>query len=131
MVISKNRISGQNKDMSIYIGDDKIENVEDAVYLGMKIDNVMSWNPHINKLCKSLGHNIKKLKEMRKFCNKQMLCSIYNSSVQPIIDYGITIWSLGIQKHIHRIQRLQNQCARTILNNFDFRETRGVDLVKN
>jgi hypothetical protein len=130
MVISKNYISDQSNDMSISICDEKIENVEEALYLGIKIDNKMSWTPHVNKLCKSLGYNISRLKQIRKFCNKQMLCSIYNSTIQPIIDYGITIWSLGMQKHMHRIQRLQNQCARTILNNFDFKNMRGIDLVK-
>jgi hypothetical protein len=130
MIINKNTSVNHNDEFNIVICNENIDNVQEATYLGMKIDNILSWTPHINKLCKSLGYNISQLKQIRKCSNKQMLCSIYNSTIQPIIDYGITIWSIGMKKHINRIQRLQNRCARIILNNFDYINTRGVDLVK-
>ena len=130
MVIPKNKLTDRNNSFSITINNDSIENVNEALYLGMTIDDRLSWTSHVNKLCKSIGYNIKKLKYLRKFSNKEMLCSIYNASIQPIIDYGITIWSMGGKKHIDRIQRLQNHCARIILNNYDFLTTRGIDLVK-
>ena len=59
-----------------------------------------------------------------------MLNEIYMTTIQPIIDYGITVWSTVPKYCINRIQRLQNFCARIINNNFDFINTRGLDLVK-
>ena len=46
------------------------------------------------------------------------------------IDFGISLWGCTTEGNINRVQRLQNRAARHILKNYDFRNTRGFDLVK-
>ena len=59
-----------------------------------------------------------------------MLITVYNSIIQPTIDYAITVWGHTTAENIGKIQRLQNLAARIILNNFDYVNYRGLDLVK-
>ena len=57
--------------------------------------------------------------------------SIYTSAIQPTIDYAISIWEYTSKQNIYKIQRLQNRAARINTENYDFINTRGIDLVKN
>jgi hypothetical protein len=115
--------------LKIDIYGESIEHIERTDYLGVSIDNTLTWKAQISKLCKALGSKIAHLKYLRASANKQILLYIYNTHIQPIIDYGITIWGCAPKVEINRIQRLQNMCARIILGNFDFNK-RGIDLVR-
>ena len=59
------------------------------------------------------------------------LIEIYKSIVQPKIDYAITLWGYSTDINVNKIQRMQNRAIRAILNNFDFVNYRGIDLVKD
>jgi len=58
------------------------------------------------------------------------MVTIYISIIQPTIDYAITIWGHTTMINLNKIQRLQNLAARIILNDFDYINTRGINLVK-
>ena len=94
------------------------------------IDDDLSWSKQIDKICKTLGIKIASLKRARKWGNRDILNHLYHYTIQPVIDYGITIWSDTTSSTVHKIQRLQNFCARIVLNNFDYKQYRGIDLVK-
>ena len=55
---------------------------------------------------------------------------IYTSIIQPKIDYAISIWGYTTAHNINNVQRLQNRAARILTGNFDYVNTRGIDLVK-
>jgi hypothetical protein len=114
----------------IYIDQNIKENIDTALYLGLLIDNKLSWTNQINKICKTLGMKIANLKRAKQYGNKEILDLIYHYTIQPVIDYGITIWSDTTSCNLQKIQRLQNYCARIVMNNFDFKNMRGIELVK-
>ena len=105
-------------------------NVTESDYLGLRMDDCLSWNAQISKTCKNVGCKIGELKYLRKIATKEMLLYFYNVHIQPIIDYGITLWSDAPKKDISRVQRLQNICGRIITGQFDY-NIRGVDIVKS
>ena len=59
-----------------------------------------------------------------------MLMYIYTSIIQPKIDYAISIWGYTTARNINKVQRLQNRAARILTGNYDYVNTRGIDLVK-
>ncbi len=46
------------------------------------------------------------------------LLDIYNSIVQPHIDYCITVWGYAADTHLDKIQIIQNIAAGIITNNY-------------
>ena len=48
----------------------------------------------------------------------------------PVIDYACSIWGNSTSKNVYLIQRLQNSAARAYCKNYDYINTRGIDLVK-
>ena len=55
--------------------------------------------------------------------------SIYQTTIQPHIDYCLTVWGYTGSIHIDKVQRLQNRAASIITGNYDF-NIRGLQLVK-
>jgi hypothetical protein len=130
LVVNEGKCSYPTNSLNIRMGDYTLLQVHINTYLGVNIDDGIRWYPQIDKICKQLGFKMAQLKIMKTFCNINMLNEIYMTTIQPIIDYGITVWSTVPKYCIKRIQKLQNFCARIINNNFDFINTRGLDLVK-
>ena len=52
------------------------------------------------------------------------------SSIQPSIDYALSIWSNTTNVNIDKVQRIQNYAARVIINQFDSVNVRGIDIIK-
>ena len=48
--------------------------------------------------------------------------------MQPVMDYGLTVWGAASSVLIQKIQRFQNLAARFITSNFNY-EIHGTDIV--
>ena len=113
----------------LYLGDEKLQDVDCCDYLGIKINKHLQWNTHIDTLSKQLATKIWIISRLRSFLPFNSLIQIYKSFIQPKIDYAITVWGYTTDMNLNRIQRLQNRVARAIYNNYDFLNVRGIDLI--
>ena len=120
-----------NHSLDININKCKLEQVNVMNYLGLKIDEALTWNEHITKLCKKLSFKVSKLSRLKKVLDKNTLKKIYNGTIQPCIDYAISVWGNTTNHNLNKVQRLQNHCARIIENNFDYVNVRGLELVSD
>ena len=128
-------ISSQRKyiadSLCVYLDGQLLNNVTCANYLGMKIDKHLNWNMYINKLCGNISVKLKQLRRLCGLISKELMIKIYNSTIQPCIDYAISVWGQTSEHNLSKIQRLQNFTARIIMHNFDFVNCRGLDIVKS
>ena len=109
----------------------KLPQCNSIKYLGVDIDNVLSWNLQTDSISKKLVFIISRLSRLKSVLPSQMLMYIYTSIIQPKIDYAISIWGYTTAHNINKVQRLQNRAARILTGNFDYVNTRGIDLVNN
>ena len=122
--------------LNVFIGNHKLvthklPQCNSIKYLGVDIDNVLSWNLQTDSISKKLVFIISRLSRLKPVLPSQMLMYIYTSIIQPKIDYAISIWGYTTAHNINKVQRLQNRAARILTGNFDYVNTRGIDLVKN
>ena len=106
--------------------DTPLELVERAKILGMFINSDISWDFHIQNLCKQMHYLLSLLRRLRAIFPENLLLQVYKSYIQPKLDYGLTIYGCTTQENLTLVQRLQNHTARLILGNF-----RGIELVKS
>jgi hypothetical protein len=130
MVIGSKYQTRTDNNLNVMLNNEKIEQVNKVKYLGVMIDNNLTWNEHISVLCKNLSYKISQLSRVKNIVTKDMMLTIYRSIIQPTIDYAITVWGHTTMENISKIQRLQNMAARIILDNFDYVNVRGINLVK-
>ena len=118
-------------DFVINYNDTPLELVERAKYLGMFINSDISWDFHIQNLCKQMHYLLSLLRRLRAIFPPNHLLQVYKSYIQPKLDYGLTIYGCTTQENLTLVQRLQNHAARLILGNFDYINFRGIELVKS
>ena len=134
LVTTKQREGRINRNSDAYLDlmldNEKLCNVRDCKYLGVNIDVNLTWSTHIDSLCKELNSIVWTLSRMRTVIPFESLMTIYKSIMQPKIDYAITVWGYSSESNIDKVQRMQNRAVRAMLNNYDFINVRGIDLIK-
>ena len=75
-----------------------------------------------------MNYYVHVLRQLNKIFPKQLLLKIYKSYVQSKLDYGLSIWGCTTEGNLDRVQWIKNFCARIICKNYDYINTRGIDL---
>ena len=87
-----------------------IEQVSEFNFLGIVIDETLSWKPHLNKICTRISRSVGVIKRLSKTLPTHTLITLYNSLILPHIRYGILAW----RSNITRIRKLQKKAVRAI-----------------
>ena len=89
-----------------------------VTYLGLYIDNNLSWDHNTFQLSKKLSRT--NLCKLRYLTPKSTLISIYYSLFYSYLTYGCSVWSLTSQKNLDILNILQKKCICIItFNNYN------------
>lgn len=95
-----------------------------TTFLGITIEEFLSWNDHINKLClklSSIGYGIKLVS---RYMNLNTLKILYHANFESVLRYGILFW--GSSAELQRVFVIQKRILR-VINRMNFLEScRGV-----
>jgi hypothetical protein len=91
-----------------------LSQVDNVKYLGITLDDRLSFDSHIDGLAKQISKKIGILKSC-KFLSRNTLVHLFNSIVLPHFDYCSSVWCATSSKNLTRLQRLQNRAMRLIL----------------
>ena len=96
--------------VKIEIDGTEIDFVNSFNYLGMILDNNLSWNPHTNMISHKIRKTIGILCKIKHFVPPFTLQTIYSSLIMPYLNYGLIVWSTKVEKLID----LQKRAIRVI-----------------
>ena len=109
---SKGRYSVITKDL--IINEVKVSQVEKTKFLGVYIDNVLSWKDHIQfiegKITRSIGTVIK----ARKVFNQDTLRTLYYTFIYPYFNHCVEAWGNTYASYLDPLSKLQNRALRAI-----------------
>ena len=74
-----------------------LERVESTKFLGIIIDENLTWKNHIDVISKTISRNVGMLTKMKHYVPGYILYSLYCTLVLPYINYGILIWGNTIK----------------------------------
>ena len=83
-------------------------------YLGVLLDETMSFNHHISYICTRIARNNGIISKLRHYLTLLQMNQIYYSLIYPYISYAILAWGSAYKTHIDKIQIKQNHSARLI-----------------
>ena len=92
-----------------------IEHVDGQKLLGVTVDKHLSFDVHVEELCKKLSQRIAVLRKIRRFIPIEQRILYYNAMIKQVMLYGSTIWSNCSADNLTRILNLQKRAAREIL----------------
>jgi len=93
----------------------KIDRKNSVKYLGVTLDEHLTWNEHILDLCNKLKRHFKTFYCIRRYLNKEQVKSIYYALIYSHIKYGITVYGSASKNLIAKIQTLQNKLFKVLL----------------
>ena len=91
--------------------------VDKARFLGVIIDEKLTWDDHINYLESKLLSCIATIKRIRKFILKFHHKQLYHSIFLPHLIYGITSWGGACPSKLEKVFSLQKRCLRILFGN--------------
>ena len=94
------------------IGNDCTEKT--TTFLGMHLDENLSWKYHINEVKKKVSRALFSIKQVKQILHLHCLRTLYDALIQPHLSYGIIAW--GNSDPIHKTNQLQKRALRVIHN---------------
>jgi hypothetical protein len=115
MIFGKKR-EGRENALTTIIDGTQIEIVTHTKFLGIILDNGLTWKNHLLYLSQKLSKSIGILSRARKCLNKQTLLQLYYSFLYPYITYCNIIWGNAPQTILWPIFRAKKRAIRTVEN---------------
>ena len=99
---------------TVKIGENIIEETDTFKFLGIYIDNHLTFKDHINKISNKISKSVGILYRLNKFLPPNVLKLIYSSLVHPYLIYGLEAWFGTFKNNTNKIFILQKKAIRAI-----------------
>ena len=99
--------------IQVQIGGD-ISRTTSIKYLGLTIDENLSWTPHIKDLGSRIVSHASLFSKLRHLLPKECLLALYHAFVQSKVDYGLEIWGDAAAKDLTTLQTYQNRILKIL-----------------
>ena len=97
--------------------------------LGVTLDSALTFEDHINGVVRSCNFYIRALRHIRRNLTQEVAYTVACSIVGTRIDYCNSLFYGASEKHLDKLQRLQNKLARVVTNT-GLRDYQSVDLLR-
>jgi hypothetical protein len=98
----------------LYLHGSEIERCTTVKYLGVQIDDQLTWNDHIDGIYKNILKYSRIFYKIRDKLPSRNLKDLYFASVYPLISYGIELYANTNQSNLHQLSILNNKILRTL-----------------
>jgi hypothetical protein len=103
-------------DLEVYLNNKHIRQVKTMKYLGIIIDNKLTFREHITNVtekCRKIIFALSKSAKLNWGLRHKALKTLYMGGIQPLLLYGAPVWAEILEKTSHRkkltrVQRLIN-----------------------
>ena len=107
------RSEDRSIDFNIIHGNKKIANVYNTKFLGLTLDNTLSWRIYIDTIIPKLSSASFALRVVKPFLSLDSLKMVYYPYFHSVMTYGLIFW--GNSHHSNIIFRLQKRIIRIIV----------------
>lgn len=113
MVVTHKRID--RDEQAVIIGSEQIERVDEIKYLGVIIDDRLSFMSHLDYIKKKLNSKLALFRRLDSDLNAENKILLYKSLVAPHFEYCSSILFCLSDSNIQELQKMQNKFMRNIL----------------
>ena len=99
---------------ALTIDDQLIKQVDSTKFLGVFLDQHLSWKTHINYISQKISKNIGVISRISYLLPKHIRLNLYYALVFPYLSYCALIWSSTYKSRIKRVITLQKKAIRTV-----------------
>lgn len=103
-------------DLNIKIGSKILSRVSNCKYLGVQIDDLLSWSIQYEHLCKKIMPMIGAIYKTRCYLTKELKYKIYHAFFGSKFTYLITAWASCTNTLFNKFQKLQNKVVKILFS---------------
>jgi hypothetical protein len=102
------------QETEITLDNTKLERVQSTKFLGVLIDECLTWKQHIDCISKTISRNIGVMNKLKHCVPDRILHTLYCTLVLPYLNYGILVWGNTYVTYLDKIVKLQKWAIRTM-----------------
>ena len=102
--------------LKVCLCNNEINRVKEIVFLGVVIDEHLTWIPHISNVTRKISKAVGIMYKASFCLNKRALLTLYYSLVYPYLQYCVSVWGSTYHTNLHRLILLQKKAVRIISN---------------
>ena len=101
--------------LTLKIEENELSLASSYKYLGIIINENMTWGDHIASLQQTVAKRIGLFKRIYHLIPRAQLLTLVNTMIMPLFDYGDTVWgNRNNQCMMKTLQVLHNKCAKLV-----------------
>ena len=113
-----------------YIHEKELTQTNDVKYLGVLINEKLSWTPHVNEVIKKSNKTLGFIKRNFNKCNRDIKLKCYLTLVRPVLEYASSVWDPSTKENIDKLEQIQKRASRFITAEYS-KLTRATPLVES
>ena len=110
----KPRQKKHSSNFSVVINERTIAQVNETVFLGVVLDENLTWKSHISSLAIKISKSIGIIFRSSFFLSTSSLRMLYNSMILPYLNYCNLVWGSAYKSNLQRIVILQKRVIRIV-----------------
>ena len=103
--------------LELKIHDFPIKRVSNTKFLGVLIDEQLSWEPHVTALRRKLSHASATLNRIRDSIPEELHLDLYYTLFESHLTYCISVWGAAHKNIINKAWTAQKHCVRVLFGN--------------
>ena len=96
----------------ISIGGCEISQVSSTKFLGVLVDEHLSWKEHIHSVTNKVSRSLGIIKRIRDFVHQSCLLTLYYSLIYPYLIYCNIVWASTYPSNLHKLLITQKKFVR-------------------
>jgi len=113
-IIFRKRKQTIDYEPNIKIDNETISRVNCTKFLGVHIDECLTWKSHIDHICNKISKGIGILSKAKRLLNRRTLQQLYYTFIYPYLSYCNHVWGNTYSTYIKRVFMLQKRVIRLI-----------------
>ena len=101
-------------DRDLIINDEIVQRQNKTIFLGVILDEVLTWKPHINYIKPKIAKGIGIVNKAKRFLNTETLLTLYYSFIYPYFNYALEVWGDTYDSYLDPLIQLQKRAIRII-----------------
>ena len=95
----------------LYLQNKELTEVETHKHLGLTLNNTLTWDTHVNKICTEASRRIASIKRLPNSITPLTKLHIYCTFIRPVLEYGNVIFDNCSAKVSEELESTQRQAA--------------------
>ena len=113
-IIFKSHKKKLKKRLNLQLNNEMLQCVEHTKFLGIIIDQHLTWKNHINYVTKKIIRTTGVLCRIRFYISQPLLRMLYHSLIYPHLHYGNIVWANTYPTRLEKLFKLQKKILRVI-----------------